>query len=178
MDRRTAISRIGMMLGGTLSASTLSALVAGCAAPASDDFTPQYLTAFQLDRLGRIVDLIIPETDTPGARAAGVHRFIDTLLAEYLPRVEARNFLEMFDGWSADHAVDKRTEGELEARLKDVDRSWAAGAEEPVWGQIKSWTVAGYYTSEIGMTQELRMKPFTQARMDMPRSEIERTWAK
>lgn len=178
MNRRAAISRIGIMLGGTLSASTLSALVAGCAAPASDGFTPRYLTASQLDRLGRIVDLIIPETDTPGARAAGVHRFIDTLLADYLPRAEAQNFLEMFDGWAADHAVDKRTKDELEARLKDVDRSWAAGAEEPVWGQIKSWTVAGYYTSEIGMTQELRMKPFTQARMDMPRSEIERTWAK
>lgn len=178
MDRRAAISRIGIMLGGTLSASTLSALVAGCAAPSSDGFTPQYLTASQLDRLARIVDLIIPETDTPGAREAGVHRFIDTLLAEYLPRAEARNFLDMFDGWAADHAMDGRTDDELEARLMDVDRSWAAGTEDSVWGQIKSWTVAGYYTTEIGMTQELRMKPFAQARMDMPRSEIERTWAK
>lgn len=130
-----------------------------------------------MDRMARIVDLIIPETDTPGARAAGVHRFIDTLLAEYLPRAESQDFRSLFDAWAAANTVDERTVEELRTILEEMDRKWISGEEEPVWGRIKPWTVSGYYTSEVGMTQELRMKPFTEARMDMPRSEIERTWA-
>ena len=177
MDRRTAISRLGIMLGGTLSASTLSALVSGCTAPPAEGFVPRLLTKNQLNQLGRIVDLIIPDTDTPGARKAGVHRFIDTLLAEYLPSAEARSFAGQFDEWAEGHGVDDLDDEQLKNLLESVDGQWASGAEDTVWAQLKSWTVSGYYTSEIGMTQELRMLPFTEARMDMPRSEVERTWA-
>lgn len=177
MDRRTAISRIGIMFGGALSASTLSALVAGCSSPADQGFTPQFLSQAQLDRIGRMVDAIIPETDTPGARAAGVHRFIDQLLAEYYPTAEAEAFLTALDAFTAAHDVDALSDEELAVTLEEVDREWADGGEDPVWARVKEWTIAGYYTSEIGMTQELRMMPFTEARMDMPRSEIERTWA-
>ena len=177
MDRRTAISRLGIMLGGTLSASTLSALVSGCAAPPANGFTPRFLTSVQIERLARIVDIIIPETDTPGAREAGVHRFIDSLLAEYLPISEARMFYSLFDTWAMMHSADERTDAELHDILTEMDRKWADGQQEPIWSNLKSWTVSGYYTSEIGMTQELRLKPFTEARMDIPRSDVERTWA-
>jgi len=177
MDRRTAISRIGIMLGGTLSASTLSALVAGCSAPPDDRFAPQFLSREQLERVARMADAIIPDTDTPGARGAGVHRFIDTMLAEYYPRREAQNFRSLFDAFSASHDLDSLSDQELTARLSGVDQRWAEGEENEVWARIKEWTITGYYTSEIGMTQELRLMPYTEARMDMPRSEVERTWA-
>jgi gluconate 2-dehydrogenase gamma chain len=177
MDRRTAISRIGIMLGGTLSASTLSALVSGCAAPSADDYTPKFLSPAQLERVARLADVIIPDTDTPGARAAGVHRFIDTLLAEYYPSAEARNFLALFDAFDMMHDIDSHSDDELQTLLTTIDADWTAGKDDPVWKQIKEWTISGYYTSEIGMTQELRLKPYVTARMDMPRSEVERTWA-
>lgn len=177
MDRRTAISRLGIVLGGTLSASTLSALVSGCTAPPEKGFAPKFLTGPQLDRLARVVDMIIPETDTPGAREAGVHRFIDILLAEYLPEQDARNFASLFDAWEMAFSIDDLPDSELRTVLSEMDRKWTQGEDEPLWSSIKPWTVAGYYTSEIGMTQELRLKPFTEARMDMPRSEVERTWA-
>lgn len=177
MDRRTAISRIGVMMGGALSASTLSALVSGCATPSEDGFSAQFLSTDQLERIGRIADAIIPDTDTPGARAAGVHRFIDTLLAEYYPRNRARSFHSLFDSWSMLHGIDELDQESLNDTLTQVDRRWAAGETDEVWARIKEWTIAGYYTSEIGMTQELRLMPYTEARMDMPRSEVERTWA-
>ena len=165
------------MLGGTLSASTLSALVSGCAAPSADNFTPKFLSSTQLELVARIADIIIPDTDTPGARAAGVHRFIDTMLAEYWPRTESQDFLSLFDAFNMVYDIDARSDDELRVVLETVDAEWAAGNDNPVWKQIKEWTVAGYYTSEIGMTQELRLKPYVTARMDMPRAEVERTWA-
>ncbi|MGB0649948.1 MAG: gluconate 2-dehydrogenase subunit 3 family protein [Rhodothermales bacterium] len=177
MDRRTAISRIGVMLGGALSASTLSALVSGCSTPAEEGFTPSFLSSDQLERIARMSNAVIPDTDTPGARVAGVHRFIDTLLAEYHPRPEAETFRSMLDEFTSRHDIDALSDEALVKRLTEVDRLWSAGQEDRVWAGIKQWTIAGYYTSEVGMTQELRMMPFTEARMDMPRSEIERTWA-
>ena len=177
MDRRTAISRIGIMLGGTLSASTLSALVSGCATPDEIGFAPSILSQVQLERVARIADLIIPDTDTPGARAAGVHRFIDSLLAEYYPESEAQDFRSLLDLYDQSIDIDARSDDELRDLLAEKDRKWAAGNEDHFWSRIKEWTVAGYYTSEIGMTQELRLKPFTTARMDIARSEVERTWA-
>lgn len=177
MDRRTAISRIGIMLGGTLSASTLSALVSGCAAPSADNYTPKFLSSAQLERVARIADVIIPETDTPGARAAGVHRFIDTLLAEYYPLADAQSFRSLFDAFDMVYGIDSQSDEDLPALLTTLDAEWSAGKEDPVWAQLKEWTVSGYYTSEIGMTQELRLKPYVTARMDMPRAEVERTWA-
>lgn len=177
MDRRTAISRISIMLGGTLSASTLSALISGCSAPEEVGYTPRVLSEGQFARMGRIADAIIPDTDTPGARAAGIHRFIDTLLAEYLPSDEAEGFRSRFGRWSADFDADTLTDRELSEVLSEIDKEWAAGKQDDVWASIKEWTVAGYYTSEIGMTQELRLMPYTTARMDIARSEVERTWA-
>ncbi len=177
MDRRTAISRIGVMLGGALSASTMSALISGCSTPAEEGYAPLFLSSDQLERIARLSEAIIPETDTPGARAAGVHRFIDTLLDEYYPRPEAEAIRSKLDDFVASHRIDALSDEALIKQLSEVDRLWAEGEANPVWASIKEWTIAGYYTSEIGMTQELRMMPFTEARMDMPRSDIERTWA-
>lgn len=177
MDRRTAISRIGIMFGGALSASTLSALVSGCSTPDEDGFAPSFLSPAQLERVARMADIIIPDTDTPGARAAGVHRFIDTMLAEYWPRTESQRFVSLFDAFDMAYDIEARSEEELHALLETLDAEWAAGKNDPVWNQIKEWTVAGYYTSEIGMTQELRLKPYVTARMDIPRAEVERAWA-
>src|SRR2546427_10954613 len=44
----------------------------------------QVLDPHQSETVATIAELIIPTTDTPGARAAQVHRFIDLLLAEWV----------------------------------------------------------------------------------------------
>src|SRR2546422_6710982 len=45
----------------------------------------QVLDPHQSETVATIAEMIIPATDTPGARAAQVHRFIDLLLAEWAP---------------------------------------------------------------------------------------------
>src|SRR5258707_15088468 len=40
-----------------------------------------------------MTDLIIPETDTPGAKAARVNEFIDVILTEWATEEERQNFL-------------------------------------------------------------------------------------
>src|SRR2546426_3459946 len=57
----------------------------------SRDF--QVLDPHQSETVATIAELIIPATDTPGARAAQVDVFIDLLLAEWYPADERGRFL-------------------------------------------------------------------------------------
>src|SRR6267154_2520674 len=54
----------------------------------------QVLDPHQSATVATIADMIIPPTDTPGARAAEVHRFVDLLLAEWAPDDDRKQFLE------------------------------------------------------------------------------------
>src|SRR6059036_2510383 len=97
ITRRAALGRVAILLGGAISAPTLAGALdaatrrAWTAAP--QDWAPRTLTAGQLELVAVTAEHIIPQTDTPGARAAGVHRFVDTLLSDHYPGPERDRFL-------------------------------------------------------------------------------------
>jgi hypothetical protein len=73
-----------VLLGGALSASTIAGVLAGCDASIAlaAQSGRRTLTAAQLELVATIAEHILPTTDTPGARVAGVHRFIHRMMAE------------------------------------------------------------------------------------------------
>jgi gluconate 2-dehydrogenase gamma chain len=110
ITRREAVARTALFLGGTLAASSIAGVRgdawARTVAPAWRGGT---LTAEQSEIVATIAEHIIPATDTPGARAAGVHRFVDVILSDYYKDDERRRFL---DGLAA---LEARAERELGA---------------------------------------------------------------
>ena len=79
-----------------------------------------------------MADFIIPETDTPGAKEAGVARFIDTLLAEYYLPAEALQFKSTFDAMVASFDLEKHTDEEIKSWLGQLDqRAFASDYETP-----------------------------------------------
>src|SRR5215831_1859164 len=95
-DRREALRRTALLLGGAVSASTVAGVLAGCgeAAAATSQWKPRATTPVENELIAAIADQIIPRTDTPGARDAGVHRFIDTMLAEFYTPAERETLLK------------------------------------------------------------------------------------
>ena len=222
LSRREALRRLTLLTGGALSAPALSAVLAGCRAEAPGaSWTPRVLGPSGADLLTIIVDRIIPATDTPGASAAGVAQFIDTLLADWAEPEERDRFLaglvsideamreeegvafgaatpEQQDTLLArldEEAARAREERSARARDEQMARSRAeelapardegdggepAAREEPLppFALLKEWTLVGYYTSEVGATQELRWlaNPGRYA-ADMPLDEVGRAWA-
>lgn len=134
------------------------------AAIAPQDWTPKVLTPAQDELVATLAELIIPATDTPGARAARVNRFVDRVLQEAQPADRAR-FLEglaWLDGRSK--AIYKAgfaaaTADQQVALLTRLSAESAAAAEEARGAEffraMKAMTIDGYYTSEIGLRQEL-----------------------
>lgn len=170
IDRREALRRTSLLLGGIISAPTVAALLSGCDAPApAAGWTPRALSATEAAQVATIVGHIIPTTDTPGAREAGVDRFIDRMLAEYYSTDNRAAFLRgLADVDRRAHAVkgtafldldpgeqrDLLTALDAEAYRRETVST--APGQPPFMRAMKELTLLGYYTSQAGATQELR----------------------
>lgn len=116
--------------------------------------------------IDRVSELTIPTTDTPGASAAGVPVFvlfaldqrINGLDPALLPTLRAHLDQAAGGGFLA------RTPADQLRILTEVDAAAyaapaQAGTPQYAWRRIKAAIVAGYYTSEIGASQELVHEP-------------------
>jgi len=180
LSRREAVHWLTVLVGGAVSAPTLSAIAAGCrAAPRAAGWTPQALDPEQLALLEALVDRIVPPTNTPGANDAGVPAFIDTLLADWVDPEERDRFLQELDASGLAQAKPEEQDALL-ARL-DAEAVQARAARvdpPPFFATLKEWTLVGYYTSEIGATQELQWLAVPgRYDGDVPLTEAGPTWA-
>ena len=167
INRREALRRLSLLVGGTLSASTVTAVLNGCAGGKGDAYQFQTLAPDQQQLVASIADAIIPPTDTPGAAEAGVDVFIDQLLTSWMEPAEKGRFMEGLVAFGSSFRESRGidfVEAETEQQLAfmsplDIDayEARAVGRSPlPFFGKVKELTIVGYYTSEIGATQELR----------------------
>ena len=191
LDRREALRRVSLLLGGALSAPAMAGVLAGITAcersgrvPGAS-WTPRALSPLQGETVAVVAEHIIPETDTPGARGVGVHEFIDRMLAEYYGEAERVQFaagLEDLDRRSrALHDVDflDASADQQRTLLAALDReSYGAPTGSPFFRMMKELTLLGYYTSEAGATRELRYEQ-VPGRFDacIPVADVGRAWA-
>lgn len=190
MDRRTALQRIALIMGGTVSASTIAGILGGCrAGERGGPFEVRTLTGGRDELVAALSELIIPETDTLGARGARVHEFADNMLSDWYDDGEVQEFLaglediqqraREYDGKSFTE-LDLGSQVKILTQMEKEAEAWQDNGEHgtpPFFLTIKSLTLFGYYTSEVGATQELRVNPMGDYRADIPFSEIGRAWA-
>ena len=157
MDRRTTLATLAALGSHALMPRLLEAW-AQTPAPSPGDapWQPRAVTPAGGAQLAALVDAILPDTDTPGARAASVHVFVDLAVAECLPAAEREAFRTGLDGLNATcrraHGVDldRATPAAVTALLREAET-----AGTPFVKALKSLTVLGYGTSRIGATQAL-----------------------
>jgi hypothetical protein len=168
VTRREAIRRVSALLGGAALIGQ-GAWLAGCAT--STPAVGELFSAADVELLGEVAETILPETRTPGAKAAGVGPFIATMVADtYDPR-ERRVFRAGLTTLQAEcqeqHGVDfmAATAAQRVALLERLDREaidymrgLPPGSQQPphYFRMIKELTLLGYFTSEIGYTQAMR----------------------
>jgi len=127
-------------------------------------WSPAVFSPHENDTVATIAELIIPQTDTAGARAANVHQFIDAVLADAETR-EREAFLRglaWMDSRSRERygapftSVTPQQQHELLVFVSgSTDQTPADQPGVEFFKAIKILTVTGYYTSKIGMQQEL-----------------------
>lgn len=179
------------MLGSVLSAPTLSAVLRGCqAAPAVTTARKATFTPAQHDMVAAAAERIIPTTDTPGAIDAGVPDFIDLMMGEWYPEADKAAFLAGVqaadDFCRTEHgarfaACDPEQQNAVLAALEEEHRvtpeGTAPSARAAFYATLRELTLLGYYTSEIGATQELQVNPMGQWDGDVPFAEVGRSYS-
>ena len=126
------------------------------AAKTAAAWKPKVLTPHQNSTVITLSELIIPQTETPGAKAANVNRFIDGVLSE--GRAEERTkFLEGLTALDARSMTEfaKPFVGATADQQTAMLTKLSTPPVDEFFDAIKSMTIIGYYTSEVGMRQEM-----------------------
>lgn len=129
-------------------------------------YTAKFFTVPEMAVVSRVSDLIIPPTDTPGAVAAGVPKYIDGVVSANANHQKLyRDGIAFLDSEATAKFGKKFVEiGEDQQIVLLTPLSEAAfrgdtkGAGESFFHAIKSMTADGYYTSYAGLVQELGYK--------------------
>ena len=134
----------------------------------------------QLNIVARISDIIIPVTDTPGAIAADVHRYIDHIAANWMNKTQSHQLIAGINKIDSD-AKAKYGSGFLaltnEIQVAIVQTLDDNLKQEPAYKILKTYTVIGYYTSKIGMSVELNYDPIPGPYKEIPFSDVGKAWA-
>jgi hypothetical protein len=148
VGRREALAWIG--------AAAAAPLVSGYHpfVPAQESpWTPSFFEGSEVEAVAALAERIIPRTETPGARDALVHQYIDWVLF----RGEAEKRERFREGL---RSLDRRCQagfGRGFAELSDEDQDEVlAGVEgDAFFRDARHLTAEGYYRSEAGMKEEL-----------------------
>jgi gluconate 2-dehydrogenase gamma chain len=182
MQRRDVLKMLATGAVLPVFSSPLAAFFREAQAKTGSGYKLRTLNPHQNATVVTMTDLIIPETNTPGAKAARVNEFIDVILTEWATEEERQNFLNGLAG------VDKQS-NELFAKdfveatpvqqvtllraMDDYSATERAQRREKHGNTVQEFdtqltgnfydvfrgiTLHGYYTSEIGFTQELKLQ--------------------
>ncbi len=182
LNRRDAVSRIAMLVGGAFTAPTLFAMERSKTL-ASSQMNAAALSLSETQRkiVAAVAEHIIPKTSTAGAIDAGVPAFIEKMINDCYKAPEQKSFLTGvknlekagFLGVDAKAQVSMLTllEADTVELMKsykasqvkvgdNVDKEVLEGAQGvPFWRLMKELTLLGYYTSEEGIKASFVYEP-------------------
>ena len=143
-------------LTAALAAVPAAAVAAPADAPPAT-WTPSTLNGHQNETVIALTDLIIPETDTPGAKAANVNRYIDLFLKQ-VPSEQSQAMISGL-GWLDQYSNSKYGRGFIGctkpqqiAMLETVDANKEPGLQpgHEFFQMMKGMTSQFYYNTAIG----------------------------
>ncbi|TGX56237.1 gluconate 2-dehydrogenase subunit 3 family protein [Sphingomonas gei] len=165
IDRRTALAGVVGMFGAGLFAPIARAAQAS-KIPVISDGPPSaaVFTTAQRALVSALSERVIPTTDTPGAIAAGVPAYIEKLLADWSMPEDRVPILAGLAAIEARSQQDyKLAAAQATPVQQDALLTLAMNDQLPSGGKFfeafRQLVITGYYTSEIGITQEREYLP-------------------
>lgn len=177
------------MVGGAVTAPSLAAILNSCKSPSDSAASGFSLDTDQRSLLAEIAEVIIPKTDTPGAKDTGTPEVIEILLKDCYSEEQQKHFVAGLKDLEAEskklggsfvsldeanklavvHTMrDKaRAEKEDAEKVKIVDAETGKEKEDvtkkepliPFFTLVRDLTIFGYYSSEYGVTKAFDYSP-------------------
>ena len=175
MNRRELLQRVAVLMGGAISVPAVLGVLNGCSPKPGASWHPQFLSTAEGAVVAEVAELILPRTDTPGARDVGVPSFIDVILKDAYPAEDQARFVSGLKDFDAGA---QRAHGKPFLELQQAQRlaflqkvhDEAAAAEKiqadndvpaserkrPFVLMMKELTMLGFFVSKPGATQVLQ----------------------
>ena len=153
MTRRALLRDAVLMVGGVATALPIDLWANSGPARA------RFFDEAQFALLDEICEIIIPQTDTPGARGAGVPAALDSLIRDWASAEHQREFralLKEFDAKAIAAGGKALLQLPPQQRIDVIAAYDAEHFSKPPYSILKNLVLRLYYSSEIGATQELR----------------------
>ena len=185
MNRRAYIKQIAVLTGAAVVGADI--FLSGC----SPNGPSGYFTQTQIALLNEIGETILPVTDTPGAKAAEVGKFMEVMVRDCYTTEQQVTFKEGLKALDAKcreqygdsfKNVSQQQRHDLLVMLEKEAKAYNEKKEKdkPVhyYTMMKQLTLWGFFTSETGMTKTLRHLP-VPGRYDgaFPYTKGEKAWA-
>jgi hypothetical protein len=157
MDRRRVLKNMGMSLGYMVATPTLLSIVQSCKSEPAITWTPEFLAQNEGSVLSKLVDIILPKTDTPSATEVQVDIFIDKFAKDVM-ETEQQDFLKMSMNKFIDKALtDSGKEKVEDLTAEDLEPVLASSLKYDKDQQAEMFKTINSYTKAItdGGTAEL-----------------------
>lgn len=183
MNRRSVLQQITLLMGGMLSGPTLMALeTSDFNAREWSDLSEYDSNAIDIETLAEITEMIIPRTNTAGAKDAQVPAFIVRMIRNCYTQQDQESFgvglAQLKSQGFATQTVAGKT-NMLKALEQSAKSAYPSYAKEqsllsvlpykeriekqtiaiPFWKLVKELTLLGYFTSEICMQESFDYIP-------------------
>lgn len=167
IDRREALKKTALLMGAAVSVSSIAAILNGCKATPELTYKPEFFSEDQARLISEVAEILIPKTDTPGAKDVGVPGFIDKVLKECYKPEEQERFLKGLTEFDEDA---KKTYGDSfiyckpEQQTELVKKYNDTAIKEKIQPRpfilvAKELTLLGFFTSQPGAEQVLQYEP-------------------
>lgn len=195
MNRREALQQVAWLMGGAISAPAIVGILNGCTAKQDANWTPVFLSSERAALVAEVAEIIIPRTDTPGAKDIGIPALIDRMLKDVYPTSDQQRFiagLEAFDsnaraqfgrpflklGPDAQQDMIRTiTETAMAAERAHVGRD---PLPRPFILMMRELTLLGFFTSLAGASKVLQYNPVPgpyQGCVPLTQAGSGKTWA-
>ncbi len=154
MDRRKALRNMGLALGYTVATPTLISIVQSCKTETELEWTPDFFSKDEGAALTKLVDIIIPKTDTPSASETQVHLFIDRFTDQVM-EPQQQDFVKMSLGRFMEKALKdsgKEKAGDLTA--EELEPVLATALKTTPENQIKNFQTIKQYNEALSDGKE------------------------
>jgi len=186
MDRKEAIKRTALLMGGAVFAPNILGILKGCTPTPGAGWNPVLFSNLQARTVSELAEVILPADDYPGAKDLGVPPFIEKMVADIYDEDARNDFLTGIDEFNL---AAKKTfnndypdcSSEQKFRMADEYNTRALTDEHqnrPFFLAVKELTILGYFTSETGATEVIKHLPIPGVYEGcVPYEDIGKVWA-
>ncbi len=186
MDRKEAIKRTALLMGGTVFAPNILGILKGCTPTPGVDWNPVFFSNVQARLVSELAEVILPADEYPGAKDLGVPAFIEKMVTDVYDQANRDRFVEGIESFNSiakemygsDYA-DSTAEQKFEmAERFNTEALTQQHGERPFFLAIKELTILGYFTSETGATEVIKHLPIPGSYEGcVPYEDIGKVWA-